>query len=249
MKPSAFILVLFAGSLLLAGPAPAGELEISTDHQRLSNGGPDWSEQAVRWSQALGQRRQIDLTLLQASRFGLQDEQLQAGYSHALTPRLNATLDLSQSNTHRFLAQRSTGLMLQYELPDGWLVHGGVKSTAYDSADVGQTTLMLERYVGSFSWALAWRATRAFATDSQGGELRGSHYYGERNFIGISWAVGQEATPLGAGVLVQADVESVALTGRHGLDRKWALGYAVSSTRQGNFYSRSGVRVGLQYIF
>lgn len=257
MKINTFILLtLFSGgwtwSSAQAESADSrrpNTVELSADSQRLSNGRPDWSEHALRWSRWLGQRQQLDITLLQARRFGLQDEQILASYTAPLAGKLGATLDAGLSPTHNFMARHSLGLTLQYEFASGWLAYGGMKNTAYDSGSVEQATLMLEHYVSSFSWAAAWRPVRAFATSTHSSELRGSYYYGDKNFIGISWASGQEVTPVSGSALVLADIWSVALTGRHWLHQNWAVNYALNSTRQGSYYNRDGVRIGVQYIF
>ena len=257
MKKTTLLLTGLLTGISICGPAradrepirPQNTWEFGTDRQRLSNGGPDWTEQTLRWNHWLDQHRSFDITVQQARRFGMQDEQLAASFTSPLTRQLSLSAEASLSPTHRFLAQHSTGLTLQYAFAPGWLAHGGIKSTHYDSGTVGQSTLALEHYVSSFSWSATWRPVRAFATDTSSSELRGNYYYGDRNFIGISRASGQEATPIGAGRLVLADIESLALTGRHWLTQNWAVSYALNSTRQGNFYNRDGIRFGVQYIF
>jgi YaiO family outer membrane protein len=138
---------------------------------------------------------------------------------------------------------------IQYEFAPAWLLHGGFKTTTYDNTTVYQGLVRLKRYVSSFSWSVAWRPTQALGTDAQGVELRGSYYYGDKNVVGLSLAAGREAAAVGNQRVVLADVRTVALTGRHWFDPAWALTYALERTRQGTFYSRSGIRLGVQYSF
>jgi YaiO family outer membrane protein len=48
---------------------------------------------------------------------------------------------------------------------------------------------------------------------------------------------------------VMADVETIAVFGRHWLNRKWSANYAIGHTRQGDFYTRNGITLGVDYAF
>lgn len=232
-----------------AQPVPPYSLELSTERQSLSNNSPDWQEHTLRLQKRLAPRQAVELSMVQAERFGKADEQWAAQYAHPLSGELGLTLDANVSPTHRVLPQHSLGAMLQYEFMPAWLLHGGLKTTHYNDTVVQQGTVMLEHYVSAFSWALAWRPVRALGSTPSSTELRGSYYYGERDVITLSLADGQEASEVAANDIRLADVRSVALNGRHWLNRDWALTYVVSSTRQGTFYTRNGLRIGVQYSF
>jgi YaiO family outer membrane protein len=137
---------------------------------------------------------------------------------------------------------------VQYEFAPAWLLHGGARSTRYDETRVNQGLLMLEHYVGPFSWAAGWRPTRAFGTTAHNGELRASYYYGDAGSVGLILAAGREATSIGETVTL-ASMRSVALVGRHRLQRNWTLTYSAGHTRQGDFYTRNGLSLGIQYAF
>lgn len=246
---------LLGVSLLSLATAAAAQtaqtysLELSTERQQLSNNSPDWQEHTLRLQRSFGQRQLGEFSLVQTERFGKPDDQYNALYAHPLSPQWGLALEASVSPTHRVLPQHSVGGMLQYEFAPTWLVHGGVKSTHYNNTVVQQGTVMLEHYVASFSWALAWKPVRALGSTPSSAELRGSYFYGERSVVSLSLADGQEATEVAANDIRLADVRSAALNGRHWLNRDWALTYVVSSTRQGNFYTRNGLRIGVQYSF
>jgi YaiO family outer membrane protein len=257
-KPALALVLTLAGGCLGASPMAFAQtveaprpytVELSSDNQRLSNNSPDWQETTLRLNRSLAQRQLVEVSLVQSNRFGLRDEQLQAVYVHPLTDKLGATLDASFSPTHNFLAQRSLGMTLNYEFAPAWLVYVGAKNTQYNDASVDQGLLMVERYFGSFSAAAAWRPVRAFGTSTSSQELRGSYYYGDKNVVGLILSSGQEAAQISSTQIALADVKSTALTGRHWVSRDWAFTYALNSTRQGDFYTRNGLRIGVQYIF
>lgn len=216
--------------------------------ERLSNDSPDWQERSLQLSHAFGKRHLVDAALTRTERFGLEDNQFALGYTLPLSARLTATLDANASDTHRVLARHAAGGTLQYEFAPAWLLHGGLRTTRYNDARVNQGLLMLERYVGAFSVSLGWRPARAFGTTAHGVELRGGYYYGERNAATLILAGGKEAASIG-GDVVLTSLRSVALTGRHWLNDSWAVNWSLGRTRQGDFYNRNGLNLGLQYAF
>lgn len=231
-----------------AAPEP-WSVELASSRQQLSNNSPDWTENAARLSHRWGTRHTSELGLAQTQRFGLDDDQLNGLLVRPLDERLTATVDASLSPTHRVLPRHHLGALLQYEFAPAWLVHGGLRSTQYNSATVTQGTLALERYVGSFSALLAWRPVQTQGSSTSSTELRGSYYYADRSSVSLSVAGGQEAVQVSDTELQLAEVRTTTLSGRHWLAPAWALNYEWSTTRQGEFYTRSGWRIGVQHLF
>lgn len=231
-----------------AESGPSGTVGMLFNHEHLNNGSPDWNETGVRLNYTLAPRHVFELAVARTERFDLQDRQLGALYVAPLSRELTASLEANASSTHRVLARNGFGTTLQYEFAPAWLLHGGVKTTRYDTVRVNQALLMLEHYFSSFSWAVAWRPAHAFGTNANSAEVRGSYYYGDKNSVGVILAGGKEAASIGSTVTL-TDLRSAALVGRHWLNREWALNYAIGSTRQGNFYVRNGMTLGVQYAF
>lgn len=228
---------------------PVDRLQLSAEHNRLGNGYRDWNELSLLYSRQWDRRERAEVTLTQARRFGLTDSHVEVAYSRPLGPRLTASAQLAFSPTHHVLPKSSAGAGMQYEFMPAWLLHGALRHTRYATATVDQATLMLERYVGNYSASLAWRPVRALGTHASGLELRGNRYYGDDSYVGLIAASGREATQLGAGTIEMADVRSLALVGRHRIERGWSLTYALHRTRQGGFYTRTGVSAGVQHNF
>jgi YaiO family outer membrane protein len=232
-----------------ARDAPVSRLQLSAEHNRLDHALPAWDELTLRLSRQLRRRELAEVALTQARRFGQTDSQLEASYLRPFGPRLTASVQLTLSPEHRFLARNSIEAGAQYEFMPAWLLHGRLRHTRYDNASVDQATLMLERYVGDYSASLAWRPVRALGTNADGFELRANRYYGDDSYVGLIASSGDEATPLGGGAVALAGVRSLALVGRHRLQAGWSLTYALSRTRQGSFYSRTGLGAGVQHDF
>lgn len=246
-----------AAVICWAGIAPASAqtagrpntLEVAHERASLSNGQIDWRETSLQIDHRYAPRQSAGLALRQTRRFGLDDTAIDLNGSRPLGERLTASLEASASPTHRVLAKHALGASLQFEFAPAWLLHTGFKNTRYDNANVNQGLLMLERYVSSFSGSIAWRPVSALGTHANGFEFRGNYYYGDKSMVGLILASGQEATTVNSQTVALADVRSVALLGRHRVRDDWAVTYAISRTKQGSFYDRSGVRLGVQHAF
>lgn len=229
--------------------APVNRLQLSAEHNRLDRGLPDWNELTLRYSRQLQRRELVEVALTHARRFGQADSQLEASYVRPLGPLLTVSAQASVSGEHRFLARHSVEAGAQYEFQPAWLLHARLRHSRYDTASVDQATLMLERYLGNYSASLAWRPVRALGTHANGFELRASRYYGDDSHVGLIASTGDEATQVGAGAIAIADVRALALVGRHRVQPGWSLTYALGRTRQGSFYSRTGLSAGVQHDF
>lgn len=248
--PATLALSLATGMPAIANTADAQtQVELSAESSRLSNDSPDWQELSLRINQQRGQRNVKELTLTQTSRFGLDDQRISGLYASPLNERLTAMLAASISPSHRVLERHGIDGTLQYEFAPAWLIHASLANKRYDSANVNQGSLMLEHYFSSFSASAAWRPVRALGVSSSSTELRGYYYYRDTNYIGVIVSSGQEATSINAGTVVLTDVRATALLGRHRLSRQWAINYAITRTRQGSFYNRNTVRLGVQHLF
>lgn len=228
---------------------PHIQIEVGTESSRLSNGSPDWHAQSLQITSKQGPREIKALTLTQTNRFGLADQQIRGLYSTPLSDKLTATVGANMSPSHRVLAKQGVEGALQYEFAPAWVLHGGLENNRYDTANVDLANLMVEHYFSAFSMSAAWRPVRALGVSSSSYQLRGSYYYGDANFVGVIASSGKEATPVNASTVLLADVRATAFLGRHWLSGHWAVNYAITSTRQGNFYSRNSIALGAQYFF
>ncbi|OWW21002.1 YaiO family outer membrane beta-barrel protein [Noviherbaspirillum denitrificans] len=237
--------ILAAAAMPVLAQTSAG-LTLGTEN--LSNSTPDWKEATIHLQQQYAPRHGAGAAFTRTERFGLQDRQLALNYARPLGEKMVATIDANASSTHRVLARNAIGATLQVEFAPAWLLHAGARTTNYDAERVNQGLLMLEHYFSSFSAAVGWRPARAYDSTAHSGEVRGSYYYGDRNSVGLILAGGKEAASI-AGAVTLTSLRSAVLVGRHWLGRDWAVNYSLGHTRQGDFYSRNGISLGLQHTF
>lgn len=241
--------MLAPGVLAQSAPAVVNRIQLTAEHNQLDRGLPAWNELALTVSRQWQRRELAEATLTEARRFGQTDTQLEAGYVRPLGPKLTASAQLAFSPSHHFLARYGVGAGAQYEFLPAWLLHARLRHSRYDAATVSQGTLMLERYAGDYSATLAWRPVSALGTVVSGFELRGNRYYKDDSYVGLIASTGQEATLVGAGAIELASVRSLALVGRHRVAPGWSVSYALNRTRQGRFYTRTGLSAGVQHDF
>ncbi|MDE2600265.1 MAG: YaiO family outer membrane beta-barrel protein [Rhodocyclaceae bacterium] len=238
----------------MAGLAHAQGAETTTSvrafasNERLSNGSPDWREDGLGVKFDLSPRQTLDLAAAEMHRFGIRDSQYAVNYSQPLDPKLVASLGATSSPSHQFLARQAFNGSLQYEFAHAWLVHAGMRHSGYDAVSVNEGIFLLEHYFSSFSWIVGWHPTRAYGTTANSFELRGTYYYGDRDSIGLIVSNGDEAASIPTGIML-TNVTSAALVGRHWLTPRWGLNYGATYSRQGDFYTRKGLNLGLQYAF
>jgi YaiO family outer membrane protein len=79
--------------------------------------------------------------------------------------------------------------------------------------------------------------------------IQWAHYYGDRDWMGVSAVQGRETDNLGEGVFSTTRVNGVSLSGRHNLSSDWGLIWEVGSLRQGDIYTRNGAYAGLRHSF
>lgn len=216
--------------------------------ERLSNNFPDWHERTLQIQHQIEKHHLVGLEVADFERFGMRDARFGVSYTRPLNKQLTATIDAGFSSTRRVIAKNTFGAALQIEFAPAWLFHLGGRTTNYDAVTVNQALVGLEHYFTHFSWAATLRPARAFGETAVSGSLRGSYYYGERNSINLIASSGEEAANFGRRVIL-AQVRGIAVTGRHWLDRRWALSYSANHTRQGDFYSRRGIQLGIHYAF
>lgn len=251
MKPAALALLLAAGGSACAQDVtgPVGRVGIATEHFRLDRGHASWDEVALHVSRQWSTREAADLGLARTRRFGLDDTEVRAAGSRALSPTLTASVQASASPSHRVLARGSLGAAVQYEIAPAWLLHGGLRHTAYDVTSVEQARLGVERYVGAFSLLGAWSPARGLGRRTDAYQVRGGWSGAGGGSAGLLLAWGTEAAQVGDGQVALADVRAVAVLGRLPVVRGLWLTWAASRTRQGTYYTRTGGTLGLQADF
>lgn len=253
MNALRLLLVLLPFGAACAAEAPAAgrqEWEAGVSHERLTRGLPSWRSRylAAEWQGV--DRRVLYGGLRETERYALKDSEVHLGGVLPLAASLQLQLEAGVSDSHRVLAARYGLLRLDYQPAPGWSLAAGWRRSAYDAGMSGVGHLSVDRYFG---------AERVSYTLYEGGPDGGAllpshrwqwaHYYGERDWIGLSLNHGRETEYAAGGNFITSRVSGATLAGRHQLAAGWALTWDAGRQRQGDFYTRSGVRLGLRHAF
>jgi YaiO family outer membrane protein len=237
-------------ALAQVAPTPRTELEVGASRETLSRNLPDWSSRYLLIEHRRPGRQVFYGGWRDTERYRLRDSEVHGGAYLPLSPALQVQIEAGSSGSHRVLARNYDLLGIQFEPAAGWGLTAGWRRSRYDAGSTSVTYLGAERYVGNerFAYTLFAGGPDGGATVSSH-RLQWSHYYGERDWIGISLAGGRETEHDGTGGFLTSRVTNTTLNGRHQLARAWALAWEAGRQRQGELYTRDGLRLGLRHEF
>lgn len=225
-------------------------MELAVGQERLTRGLPDWRSQSL-----VGEWRRSDGHMLyggwrETERYALRDGELHVGGVLALTAGTRIQAEAGVSDTHRVLARHYASLQLQHDPAPGWALVAGWRRSDYDTGRSRVWSAGVDRYLGAerFGYTLYQGGPEGSGL-SPSHRLQWAHYYGERDWVGLTLVSGRETEYISSGVFRSARVSGTALSGRHALGADWALSWELGSQRQGDFYTRSGFRLGLRRTF
>ncbi len=226
------------------------EIELSTSYESLNHGYAPWLSVALDVSKKLANRRVIYGALRETSRFSLRDQEVMGGVYLPLGKRWLAQVEASVSPSHRVLAKWSAFGQLGRELGRGWVAQAGFRRTAYNQTNANLSVTTIERYWKNYRAAYSLYVSHLpGAGVATSHSMQANYYYRERNSLGLTVAAGQELTNLGARGLLRTEARGVALSGRHDLNQRGTFSYDLNWNRQGDIYTRKGVRLGFRFHF
>jgi YaiO family outer membrane protein len=243
------LLVTASAASAQAPAAPENRAALIYERSNLDRGFSDWTSATLLVGRHWSVRQLVEAEYTETRRFDLRDREWALNGAMPLSDQVTASARVTSSPTHHVLARYSAGATLQWEFSKAWLLHGGFKHTSYDETDVDEGLVMLEHYFGNWSAAAGARRSRAFSEHAGSGEARVAYYYGDRSSVGLFLGAGDEITQTGPDTLVFARVRSAALAGQHAFDARWKLRWGLHYIRQGDFYTRRGLTVGVQAAF
>lgn len=245
------LLVPVASQAANQPPGKASQIEIGFSRDALDKGYANWDSLYLDGAHRFGERHSVYGELRETKRFNLRDREISGGYYHPLAETWTALVEASASPDHNVLPINSLFGQLQKAFDGGWDVQAGVRRSKYNTASTSLMALTGERYWGSFRAAYTFylgKLQGAGAAPSHKGQF--SYYYTGRNYLTLGLAKGRQVESLGANLgVLTTDVTNTSLSGLHWLDSGWGVSYEAIAERQGNLYSRNGIRFGLRHAF
>jgi YaiO family outer membrane protein len=237
-------------SASVAAAADRYEWELGASDETLSRGLPRWHSRHLVGEWHGPDRGSLYAGLRETQRYALDDREAHVGGVLTLGAASQLQLEAGFSDTHRVLARRYGLLQLEFRPAAGWSLAAGWRRSDYDAGMTGVLRFGVDRYIGTerFGYTLDEGGPDGGAL-SPSHRLQWAHYYGERDWVGIALSRGRETEYAPNGVFLTSRVSGASLSGRHGIAPGWALVWNAGSVRQGDFYTRSGVQLGLRHAF
>ena len=238
-------------ALIWVGRAMALEAEAGFSHEQLTNNNADWNSVYLEATHGFAPRQTLYGALRQVERFDLSDSQIEAGYYHPLTGRLTGHIEGNASPDHNVLPKGSLFGELALGLGAGWVVSGGVRKSEYAASGTRIITASLERYFSRYRAFYTLSNGKPEDTASASSHRIGLDYYyaDERSRAGVSATWGREVENIPPAGIVTSDVRALNVYGRHWIAPQWAVTWELGTHEQGDFYRRTGGRLGLRRSF
>ncbi|NYZ61875.1 YaiO family outer membrane beta-barrel protein [Luteimonas deserti] len=181
-------------------------------------------------------------------RFGLSDTGIEAGVALPLASRWALQLDGGGWPGSDFQPRWFGDMRLQYAFDGGTVLASSLRRTRYPDVTVERLALAVEQYWGDWRLGYTFNRTDVAGNRVSGHDVALDRYYRDRDSIGLRLTSGSEDALQGTDV-VATEVRALGLQGRHGFADDWALQWGVGYVRQGAFYDRRWVQLGLRRAF
>lgn len=214
----------------------------------LDHGYDNWSGVRVELGNEARGHTGGHIALFSEHRFGGNDQGIELGASIPMGKGWLWVPQVSLAPSADFLARGTADLDVFKELGNGWVISAGVGHSRYRDASVNRVEAGVERYIGA--WRIGYQASASHLLGRNGvaHDLRFARAYADSSEVGLQFNAGREPVMLAQGI-VNSEVKGVGVFGRHGLGQDWTLWWNAGVTRQGDFYTRRSVGLGLQYQY
>jgi YaiO family outer membrane protein len=222
-------------------------LALSARRDRLDRDLDDWTALRLDALAIPAEGTGVYGALVSERRFGLHDTGLEAGAVVRMGGGWTFQPEVGLVGGAEFLPRHYVDLRLQRDFGGGWVGGVSLRHSDFRDVDVQRLALGLERYAGAWRLGYTLNVARLAGSHTAGHDVRVVRGYGERSEVGLQLGTGREAALLGTAV-VASDVRAATLFGRHAFG-DWALLWNVGRVRQGDFYTREGLGLGLERRF
>lgn len=226
------------------------QIEAGLWNESLTRGLPQWRSQYLSAEWRWPDRKAFYGGVRETERYDLKDREMHLGGILPFGTDTQAQFEAGVSDTHRVLARRYFLLQIQHRPAEGWSVATGARRSTYDSGHASVLHLSAERYVGNerFSYTL-YEGGPDGAGLTPSHRLQWAHHYGERDWFALALTRGRETEYTGNAAFLTSRISGASLSGQHEVAPDWSVSWGLERHRQGDAYTRSGVRLGLRHAF
>lgn len=206
--------------------------------EELDNDQPGWNNQFVELQYQASESQQYHVRVARDARNGQADTLAGAGFGLSGSHWFGGGTLATASNPD-FQAKVAVDAHLGRALSDGWVVSVSTRHREYTAASVAGLAASVERYVGEYRIAYTHNQSRLDGGSNFASHvLTGNWYYRDASHVGLSISSGREAEAIGDGRVLETDVRSLSVSGRHELSSRLSLHWWAGMHDQGDLYRR-----------
>lgn len=205
----------------------------------LTNSLPNWNNQFVELEMRENPGRFYVAKLGRSERYGSSDTTLGIGVEQSWENGWFAGAELSSADSAAYLPEIGLRAHAGKALDDGWVVDLALRRSEFATATLGTAVGTLEKYTGAWRYAYGLTGSRLTgASDFFSHQASVTRYFGDSTSVGLSVNAGDEAEVLESGAVIESEVRGVTLSGRYGLNDRFAIRWWLGTQKQGDFYRR-----------
>ncbi|WP_338847565.1 YaiO family outer membrane beta-barrel protein [Massilia sp. W12] len=227
--------------------AQAGSgLELGVSHDSLSGAYDDWRGLSLQWDWQTASGHGFALAAARQQRFALIDQELRAAWTRKFD-QAELRIEIEHSPQHRILPRLGTHVHASMAAGPGRLLLDG-SWREYQTSRTRSFKAGYEQYAGAWYWQGGLQVSDLSGVRGYGWQARADYYYQDNSRIGLQWGQGDEAEQSGV-ALRRYRVSTLGLQGLHSVNREWSLRWRIERARQGDFYWKNGINLGLRRHF
>ncbi len=219
-------------------PPPRWWLTVGAGIDSLDNDQPNWDNQFVELRYDVDERQRYALGVARDSRNDASDLSMSISGAWSMDNWF-AGAALAAAEDPDIMSEVGVDVHGGRSFDGGWVGTVRYRYRGYVNATVSSTILTTEKYIGNFRFAYDLGLSRLHgASRFTNHVLTGNWFYREGASLGLSFSTGREAEAIGGGQVLETDVESISLNGRHPINERWRLDWWVGLHDQGELYRR-----------
>lgn len=228
------------------------EVQFHFSNETLSRDLGTWRTASLYAERRFKNRQIVWANFRASDRNSTRDREFIFGTYKPLSRKWAVTAEAMFSPTHKFVGKYSVMGEVEKGFKNGFVGHGGVRFTKYDSVTATTGYGLIEKYWGSNRAAYTLYVTKlSNAGTAPTHRLQYTRYYGERvNSVGTAVSFGREHESLGPNLgVLRSKTWSVSVSARHWVTKNFGLVADGWVHRQGDIYYRRGFNFGVRYRF
>jgi YaiO family outer membrane protein len=211
-----------------------------------------WKTTSLFLERKLKKRQLVWMNYTLSDRKSVRDQYLEVGTYKPLSNRWAITAEAGFSPTHKFAGKFSVKGEVEKGFTNGIVIHGGSRFTAFSAVKAATVYGQAEKYWGENRVAYTLSVTKiSTAGTAPSHRFQYNRYYGDRtNSFGVAASYGRENENLGLNLgILTSKTASITISEKHWLTKNFGINVNATIHRQGTFYYRRGVNVGIHYRF